>query len=446
MSAPFHHSSSELRLERGALVRARAGQAVSRVLWAGQRLEEGLDYAGLGQEDRALLRELATGTIRWGLRLGALASRLLDRPLPSREGQIWALLLVGLYQLAHTRIPPYAAVSATVGALPRDKRWARGLMNGVLRRFAREADDRLEEVDALGPAERTAHPSWLVARLQMAYPEGWEGILEANNSPPPLSLRVRGKVEVYLRELEEAGIEAKPLPSPAEGIRLPHFRPVHRLPGFSEGRVTVQDGAAQLAAPLLSPLSGQRILDACSAPGGKLAHLLDWAPDTEVVALDMASKRLDWLRETLHRLGCPAVRVIIGDAAQPQQWWDGRLFDRILVDAPCSGTGVIRRHPDIKYLRREEDLSPMMKRQDNILEGLWPLLRQEGRLLYGTCSILPEENAERVTTFLANHADARWEPLPLEWGYPVGPGRQLLPGEGDMDGFFYAALVKSSLP
>lgn len=427
---------------RGALVRSRAGWAVKGVLSEGRRLEDGLDYQGLGRKDRALLRELATGTVRWGMRLEPLLDRLLDRPLPRREVTVRSLLLVGLYQLAHTDIPAYAAVSATVGGIPGNKRWARRLVNGVLRRFGRESEGRLREVDALGPAARTAHPQWLVDRLAAAFPDCWEGVLQADNRPPPLSLRVRGSRGSYLEELEKAGIAAEPMDWCPEGVRLARFHPVGTLPGFPEGRVTVQDGAAQLAVPLLGPRDGERILDACSAPGGKLAQLLDAAPGAEVVALDLDPGRLARMHETLERLGRYPARVVEGDAANPEGWWDGRLFDRILLDAPCSGTGVVRRHPDIKYLRRETDLAALTRRQEALLEGLWPLLRPGGCLLYGTCSLLAEENGERVEAFLATHPGARSEPLSTGWGSPAGPGRQILPGEDGMDGFYYARLVK----
>ncbi len=443
MSAPPNRAArAPSGSERGALVRARAAEAVQGVLSNGRRLEEALSYEGLERSNRALLRDLATGTVRWGLRLEPLLDDLLDRPLPRREVQVRSVLLVGLYQLANTGIPQYAAVSATVGALPGNKRWARRLVNGVLRRFARESADRLAKVDRRGPATRTSHPQWLVARFQKAYPKHWERVLTANNGPPPLTLRVRGDLPAYVQELAEAGIEADCVPEVPSAVRLAQFRPVPSLPGFAQGRVTVQDGAAQLAAPLLSPRAGERILDACSAPGGKLAHLLDLAPEAEIVALEQDPQRLDRIRETLNRQGLEPARVMAGDASRPVEWWDGQPFDRILVDAPCSGTGVIRRHPDIKYLRREGDLATMTRRQDALLEGLWPLLRKGGRLLYVTCSILPEENAERVSALQDRHPEAAGEALPEKWGFPYGPGRQILPGEHGMDGFFFARLLK----
>ena len=429
---------------RGVIVRARAADAVRGVLHNGQRLEEALDYSDLGRSDRALLRELATGTVRWAIRLRAVLDDLLERPLPRRETEVEALLLVGLYQLGHTGIPPYAAVSATVGALSKGKAWARRLVNGVLRRFGRERDQRLATADARSAAVAQAHPEWLVTALEAAYPDAWQGVLAANNTPPPLTLRVSGDRQAYLGELAEAGVEAEPHPLVDTAVTLGEFRAVASLPGFTEGRASVQDAAAQLAAPLMAPRPGDRVLDACTAPGGKLAHLLTLASELEVTALDADPGRMDRTRATLERTGVAPCSLVTGDAARPEAWWDGDPFDRILIDAPCSGTGVIRRHPDIKHLRRAEDLRPMRDRQQAMLEALWPLLRPGGKLLYVTCSVLPEENSERVAALQTAHPEAVAEPLPQDWGRPAGPGRQILPGEAGMDGFFYARLRKEA--
>ena len=446
MSASARSATGKGPSPRGVAVRARAASAVARVLHGGQRLEAVLEYEGLGRSDRALLRELATGTVRWAIRLRAVLDDLLDRPLPARETEVEGLLLVGLYQLAHTDIPPYAAVSSCVGGLSRGKAWARRLLNGVLRRFGREREARLAAVDARSPALATAHPAWLVNALQGAYAQAWPEILAANNRPPPLTLRVPGDRDAYLAELAAAGIAAEPHARVASAVSLAEFRPVAALPGFAEGRASVQDAAAQLAAPLLDPQPGERVLDACSAPGGKLAHLLDYEPAARVTALDVAPDRLARVRETLERTGLAPEALMPGDAADPDGWWDGTPFDRILIDAPCSGTGVIRRHPDIKHLRRPDDLAPMTRRQAALLAGLWPLLRPGGRLLYVTCSVLPEENGEPVEALLSERTDASAEPLSEDWGRRAGPGRQILPGEAGMDGFFYAALRKDAAP
>ena len=428
---------------RGVAVRRRAAAAVRAVLHEGQRLEAVLDYDGLDRSDRALLRELATGSVRWAIRLRAVLDDLLDRPLPKRETEVEALLLVGLYQLAHTTIPPYAAVSASVGALSKGKGWARRLVNGVLRRFGREREARLAAADERSPAVATGHPEWLVGELQGAYPDSWAAVLAANNAPPPLTLRVAGDRAAYLRELADAGIAGEAHPEVASAVVLGEFLPVAALPGFADGRVSVQDAAAQLAAPLLDPQPGERVLDACSAPGGKLAHLLERQPDARVTALEVDPQRLAKVRETLERTGAAPQALMAGDASRPRTWWDGTPFDRILVDAPCSGTGVVRRHPDIKHLRRPQDLAPMAQRQAALLAALWPLLRPGGRLLYATCSVLPAENGDQVAAFLAGHADARAQALPPIPGQAAGPGRQILPGEAGMDGFYYALLTKA---
>ncbi|MFA9459259.1 16S rRNA (cytosine(967)-C(5))-methyltransferase RsmB [Thiohalorhabdus methylotrophus] len=443
MPAQARKPSSREPAAPGGKVRRRAAAAVAGVLREGRRLEAELDYEGLDQADRALLRELATGTVRWAIRLRAALDGLLDRPLPRKEKRLEALLLVGLYQLAHSGIPPYAAVSATVSALTGRQAWARGLVNGVLRRFGREREARLAVVDEQSPAMRTAYPEWLVEAVRTAYPAEWMAVLEAGNAAPPLTLRVRGDRTAYLAELAAAGIPARAL-DPADGaVQLEEHRPVTEIPGFTEGRVSIQDGAAQLAADLLAPRAGDRILDACSAPGGKLAHLLDRAPQAEALAVEADEGRLERIRDTLQRLGLEATALIPGDATDPDAWWDGRAFDRILVDAPCSGTGVTRRHPDIKHHRRPEDIPALAERQGALLRALWPLLRPGGTLVYATCSILPTENREVVAAFLEECPEARCVTPEAAWGRPVGPGRQILPGEAGMDGFFYACLERA---
>jgi 16S rRNA (cytosine967-C5)-methyltransferase len=283
-----------------------------------------------------------------------------------------------------------------------------------------------------------------VERLRADHPDHWPAILAANNQPPPLTLRVSGDRDAYLAELGEAGIGARPLDGVATAVRLGEFLPVHALPGFAEGRVSVQDGAAQLAAPLLGPRDGERVLDACSAPGGKLAHLLEWAPGARVVGVEKERGRLAKVQETLERTGRRPAALLRGDAARPEEWWDGTAFDRILLDAPCTGTGVIRRHPDIKHLRRPEDVAALAEQQRALLDGLWPLLRPGGTLVYATCSVLAAENGDQVAAFLERHPEAGASDLAGPWGHPVGPGRQILPGEEDMDGFFYARLTKET--
>jgi 16S rRNA (cytosine967-C5)-methyltransferase len=395
--------------------------------------------------DRGLVQELCYGTLRWRGRLEFFLGRLVDKPLKPRDQDLQALLLIGLYQLAFLSVPPHVAVSETVGAAEQLKKgWAKGLVNGVLRRFQREAAALNTTADA-DEAARLAHPHWLLARLKSAWPGQWEAIAHANNARPPLTLRVnlaRLSRDDYLARLQAAGIPARAAPHVLGAVTLETPLPVEQLPGFGEGLVSVQDAAAQLSAELLDPRPGERILDACAAPGGKTGHLLERAAPLELEALDRDGARLDRIRENLSRLGLTA-RVVEADAGTPASWWDGRPYDRILLDAPCSATGVIRRHPDIKSLRKEADIHELVTEQARLLRALWPLLKPGGMLLYATCSILPEENAHQIRRFLADHADAVEHPIDARWGRPVEAGRQILPGEDDMDGFFYACITKA---
>ncbi|HKJ22130.1 MAG TPA: 16S rRNA (cytosine(967)-C(5))-methyltransferase RsmB, partial [Gammaproteobacteria bacterium] len=277
-----------------------------------------------------------------------------------------------------------------------------------------------------------------------AWPDHWQAILSANNRHPPLSLRVnphRATRGDYLERLHAQGMEARPIPHTDQGISL--VRPVDALslPGFADGACSVQDGAAQLAAPLLDARPGERVLDACCAPGGKTTHLLECQPRARVVALDKDPRRLETVRANLERLQLHA-ETIAADAADPHRWWDGQPFDRILLDTPCSATGVIRRHPDIKVLRRAADITALAATQQRLLDALWPLLRRGGMLLYTTCSVLKEENQDRIRAFIDTHPEARLETLRVVWGHALDQGRQVLPGDDDMDGFYYARLRK----
>lgn len=429
-------------------VRARAAQLVNSVVEGGKSLS-GLLEAAAPAEDRALLQELCYGVIRHWYRLEAIAARLLDKPLKRKDGDVHALLLAGLYQLLEMRVPAHAAVSETVAAT-RDlrKAWSKNLINALLRRHLRESEQLLTLVDA-DPEAATLMPGWLLDLLQQAWPGQWQAVVAASNARAPMTLRVnlaRGDREAYLASLHAAGIAAESLPWTEAGVQLGAPCDVSALPGFETGAVSVQDAAAQLAAPLLDARAGERILDACAAPGGKTAHILERLQaaggTASVTALDVDAGRLQRVEATLQRLGLMA-QVRRGDAATPAGWWDGQLYDRILLDAPCSATGVIRRHPDIRLLRRATDIPQLAAGQLRILAALWPLLKPGGRLLYATCSILPTENADTVRAFLGAQADARLLPIAADWGVDTGFGRQLLPGERDMDGFFYACLEKA---
>lgn len=430
--------------DSGGGPRLAAARAVDGVVRSGRTLDAVL-AADATTRDAALVRELTYGTVRWYYRLAAVANHLLAKPLRGRDADVFALLLVGLYQLEYTRIPAHAAVAETVAAATAlGKPWAKGLVNALLRRFQRQ---RQAVFDALaGDTEaQTAHPRWLVDLLTEAWPDAWPAIIAANNARPPMVLRVnraRGGRDDYLAKLQAASLDAQVTEFAPDGLVLEQPVAVDALPGFADGRVSVQDAAAQLAAGLLDVKPGQRVLDACAAPGGKTGHILEIRPDLdELVAVDVDAQRLARVADNLGRLTLNAT-LVAGDAGSPQQWWDRRSFDRILVDAPCSGTGVIRRHPDIKVLRRAEDIPNLAARQTRLLDALWPLLAPGGKLVYGTCSILPNENEARVLQFLSTRNDVRTLAPDLACGIARSAGRQILPGEAGMDGFYYAVLQK----
>lgn len=429
--------------------RARAARVVDGVLTGRRSLDAALadGLAAIADaRDRALVQELAYGTLRWYFQLDAVLGALLNKPLKARDTDLRCLLLVGLYQLRHMSVPAHAAINETVQAARElDKAWATGLVNAVLRNVQRQ-QAALERVIAASDSARYAHPGWLIDRLRVDWPDDWQSVLQAGNRRPPFALRVNRRLYSradYLALLQAQDIEAQPLAHASHGIRLDSPLPVDALPGFADGAVSVQDGAAQLAAPLLDLAPGQRVLDACAAPGGKTAHILESEPALAgLTAIDIDAHRVQRIHAGLERLGLSA-QVLTGDAAQPQHWWDGKSFDRILLDAPCSASGVIRRHPDIKLLRRPKDISALASRQAALLEAMWPLLSAGGMLLYTTCSILAEENDHQVERFLSVHADAECRIADMPWGRPGKHGRQLLSGEDDMDGFYFACMRKA---
>ncbi|MGE8437877.1 MAG: 16S rRNA (cytosine(967)-C(5))-methyltransferase RsmB [Pseudomonas palmensis] len=395
--------------------------------------------------DRGLTQDLAFGTARWQPRLSALAERLLQKPFKAADADVEALLLVGLYQLLYTRVPAHAAIGETVGCADKLKKpWAKALLNAVLRRAQRESSEILAELER-DPVVRTAHPRWLQKSLKAFWPEQWEAICAANNAHPPMILRVNRRHhsrDAYLGLLREAGIDAAPCTYSRDGILLAEACDVRGLPGFEQGWISVQDEAAQLAADLLDLAPGQRVLDACCAPGGKTCHLLEAHAGLEaVVAIDLEAKRLTRVRENLDRLGLDA-QLIACDARDTASWWDGKTFQRILLDAPCSATGVIRRHPDIKLTRQADDIAALASLQGELLDALWPTLEVGGILLYATCSTLPTENTEVIEAFLARTPGARELDLATEAGIRQPHGRQLLAQEGGHDGFYYAKLIK----
>lgn len=435
-------------MSSSAEIRARAAQLLAQVL-DGRSLDALPDGGGTPQE-RGLLRTLVYDSVRWYVRLDALLLKLLSNPRQRLDRDVRALAIVGLCQLLHTDIPPHAAVAETVNAARvLGKARAAGLLNALLRRCQREGASLLKGIDS-DLAARTAHPRWFVKALQSDFPADAEAILDANNQRPPFWLRVnRRRVSgaSYRARLEAAGIAIARSMFGDEALCLARALDVAALPGFLEGEVSVQDAAAQLAARLVAPRAGDRVLDACAAPGGKTGHLLELQPQLdELVALDVSPVRLDRVRENLDRLQLKAT-LIAGDAERVSDWWDGRVFDRILLDVPCSATGVIRRHPDIKLLRRFEDIAALAARQASLLRAMWPLLAPGGRLVYASCSALRAENAAVIAEFLQSQADAsdttHGALAELSIEAPAGVGYRIAAGTGGMDGFYYACLEKT---
>ncbi|MBH3442021.1 MULTISPECIES: 16S rRNA (cytosine(967)-C(5))-methyltransferase RsmB [Pseudomonas] len=395
--------------------------------------------------DRGFTQDLAFGTARWQPRLSALAEKLLQKPFKAADADVEALLLVGLYQLLYTRVPAHAAIGETVGCADKLKKpWAKGLLNAVLRTAQRESETIFAELER-DPVVRTAHPRWLQKSLKAFWPEQWEAICAANNAHPPMILRVNRRHhsrDAYLPLLGAAGIAATPCVYSRDGIVLEAAADVRSLPGFAEGWISVQDEAAQLAADLLDLAPGQRVLDACCAPGGKTCHILEAEPALAgVVAVDLEAKRLVRVKENLERLGLDA-ELIAADGRDIDKWWDGKPFQRILLDAPCSATGVIRRHPDIKLTRQPDDIVALAQLQGELLDAMWKTLEVGGILLYATCSTLPTENTEVIAAFLERTPGARELDLATAAGIKQPHGRQLLAQQGGHDGFYYAKLIK----
>ncbi|PIJ49128.1 16S rRNA (cytosine(967)-C(5))-methyltransferase [Erwinia sp. OLTSP20] len=422
-------------------VRSLAAGALERVVDKGESLSTILPVlqTALNEKDSALLQEICFGVLRTLPRLEALADQLMDRPLKGKLRSLHFLIMVGLYQLLAMRIPPHAALAETVeGAVALKKPQMKGLINGVLRQFQRRHQALTAALD--DASVNYLHPAWLLQRLQHAWPDNWQQIVEANNQRPPMWLRVNRRYhsrDGWLALLQAEGKDAFPHASEPDALRLETPCAVSTLPGFAQGWVSVQDVSAQGCIRLLEPQQGETILDLCAAPGGKTTHILEAAETASVTAVDIDAQRLTKITENLTRLGMQA-QVIQGDGRTPSSWCGTTQFDRILVDAPCSATGVIRRHPDIKWLRREQDINELAMLQSAILDAIWPHLKPDGTLLYATCSVLPEENQQQIAGFLSRHHDAQL----TETGSPQQPGLQVFPTADGGDGFFYAKLVK----
>jgi len=427
--------------------RALAAQALAEVALRGASQRDATErYAPrlADPRDRALFTALVSDGARWWLRFDAALDRLLDKPLRQKEPAVHALLVLGLVQLEILELPDYAAVAATVqAARALERPRLAGLVNAILRRWQRERVELLAALDAK-PQTRHAHPAWLAKAIASDWPAQADAVMAADNVEPPLMLRAnrrRTTRENLLERLREAGYTVDAHAWLADAIVLPHSTDVTRMPGFAEGHFAVQDGAAQIATDLAQTRDGLRVLDACAAPGGKACHLLERA-DVALTALESDAGRARRISQNLERLGLSA-ELVIGDAGQPDAWWDGRPFDRILIDAPCSATGVLRRRPDVRLHRRDSDIAALAAQQRRILEALWPLLAPGGRLLYVTCSLLKAENEAVVGEFLASRPEARVAPIALPAGQAAAAGWQILPGDGDLDGMYYAVLERA---
>jgi 16S rRNA (cytosine967-C5)-methyltransferase len=405
-----------------------AGDAVAQVR-AGRSLSDALSALEAGSSLGAAVRDLAYGTLRNLGLLDALLAELLRKPV---KPALHALLLAALYQLRARPRTSHTTVDQAVRAVARLEPAAKGLANAVLRNYLREADALVARCNS--DSAHYSYPQWWIDRVRTAWPQQWESVLNAGNLHPPMTLRVnprRLSAEQYLAKLGERGIAGEL--AGAQAILLERPLPIDSVPGFGAGEVSIQDAGAQLAAPLLDVQAGMRVLDACAAPGGKTGHILELA-DCALTALDSDPARVPRIRDNLTRLGFSA-RVVCGDCASPAAWSDGGLFERILLDAPCTASGVVKRHPDIKWLRRDSDIAQLAATQGRMLDALWQLLAPGGKLLYATCSVFPQENAQTVASFLARRDGARRLPLAgLEGG-------QLLP-DARHDGFFYALLEK----
>ncbi|MGH8212824.1 MAG: 16S rRNA (cytosine(967)-C(5))-methyltransferase RsmB [Rhodanobacteraceae bacterium] len=426
--------------------RALAAQVLAAVALEGASLREALAPAQnklADPRDRALLTALVNEGARWWLRFDPALDRLLEKPLRKREPVLHALLVLGLAQLEILGLPPHAAVAATVEAsraLGRDG--FANLANAVLRRWLREREAMSAQLDR-DPQTRTAHPAWLIDAITRDWPGRVDSILAANNAPVPPMLRVnrrRARRDEIIGTLQAQGVHASAHPWLRDALVLDENTDVARLPAFRDGKISVQDGAAQLAADLLEARDGMHVLDACAAPGGKACHLLERS-DVELLALEREPARAARIEENLRRLGLRC-ELRIGDASEPSTWWDDEPFDRILLDAPCSATGVIRRHPDIKLHRRADDIPALVREQSRLLDALWPLLKSGGRLLYATCSILRAENETVIAAFLSSNDGARSMSFALDVGHAGGGGRQILPGMSGLDGMYHAVIEK----
>jgi 16S rRNA (cytosine967-C5)-methyltransferase len=425
--------------------RAVASQILAELLSKGKSLALllPLGVERIDEKDRGLLQELCYGVARFSPQLSGVIDPLLKKPLREKDTDIYALLLIGVYQLSHMRVPDHAAISETVEAAKQlNKVWAKGFINGVLRQYSRRREI-LEK--NLNDAASKAHPQWLFDQIKQQWPDYLEQITQANNTPAPMTLRVNTNHQSrtkYLQLLDAVGISAKACLFADTAVSLHQATEVDLLPGFSDGHCSVQDESAQLSANLVLQNKPQKVLDACCAPGGKTGHILEASTiDVQVDAIDIEANRLVRVEENLLRLKVTA-NLIAANAVATDTWWDGELFDAILLDAPCSASGVIRRNPDIKMLRKPEDIGKLAALQQSLLDALWQCVKPGGVLVYATCSILPMENTNNIESFIAAHTDAEEILITADWGIKQPVGRQILPSLDGPDGFYYACIQK----
>lgn len=397
--------------------------------------------------DRGLANEIVNGVLRWRWQLEFFISRLLKKPLKPKDIEVQLILLMALYELDECRTPDYAVINESVELVRKSgKKWAAGLVNAVLRSFTREKEKLTASIN--DGVVRYSHPAWILEKIKRDWPQHWQQILDANNQRPAFCLRVnqlQHSVSEYQQLLTEEGLESSPVALSDHALKLTHGTDVRALPGFAEGAISVQDAGAQLVAELLKVPEAGRVLDLCAAPGGKTCHILERYKSIDgLIAVEFDEQRMKRVTENLQRLKLEArAELIVADARDTGRWWDGEKFARILIDAPCSASGVIRRHPDIKTLRRESDIEPLVKLQSEILQSAWQMLEPGGELLYVTCSIFKDENQNQVQGFLSVHEDAVEIKIDADWGQSCEYGRQLFPGEQDADGFYYCLLKKT---
>ena len=428
-------------------LRASSAHVISNVL-NGKSLTESLGEikTKVAIRDQATLQEICFGCTRWYIQIEAILNKLMRKSLALKQPIIHALLTVGIYQLMRMRIQSHAIINETVAACDDIKRsWAKGLVNAVLREFQRNEKKILASLNT-DITIQESHPEWLVIKFKRAWGEARaKKIISNNNIPGPLVLRINnqfGDRESYLKTLDKLSIKSISTKYSPVGIRIIEPIPIDTVPNFGDGAVSVQDEAAQFAVPLLNIKSGQLVLDACCAPGGKTCHILEQQPNIKsLLSIDISKNRLEKVKENAKRLRLEP-NLLAADICDVDTWWNSIPFDRILLDAPCSGTGVIRRNPDIKLLRKASDITDLATRQLQLISALWPTLKQNGVFLYATCSILPEENDNVIKEFMTSHKDASILNINETWGIETKFGRQLFPEEKEHDGFYYARLIK----